>query len=379
MGVYVHWPFCRSKCPYCDFNAHVRESIDEAAWADAYVKALGHYAELLPKGEVASIFFGGGTPSLMSPQTVERIIYAVQKNWRVANDIEITLEANPTSIESEKLEGFKLAGVNRVSMGVQALNDADLKFLGREHSANEALKAVETAANIFDRYSFDLMYARPNQTLDSWREELERALPHTNGHMSLYQLTIERNTPFYMDHAQGKFKMPEEELASDFYTMTQEILEQAGMPAYEVSNHAAAGQESEHNKIYWRYGDYVGVGPGAHGRLRLAEGKVATREHSAPDIWLERVQENGCGYHPFSVLAPRDQFAEGLMMGMRLKEGLDLKALADRTGVELSDALAHDKITTLVNEGWLSLDGTHLKLTQEGWLRLNAILPYILS
>ncbi len=379
IGIYIHWPFCRSKCPYCDFNAHVRESIDEQAWAEAYVKALNHYKDLMPDRVVSSIFFGGGTPSLMSPSTVESIIFAIQKNWRVTNDIEITLEANPTSVEAEKFQGFKAAGVNRVSLGVQAMNDEDLKFLGREHSAKEAIQAVETAASIFERYSFDLMYARPNQTLKAWEEELEKTLQYTNGHMSLYQLTIERNTPFYMSHARGDFSVPNEGLAADFYNLTQDIMEGVGLPAYEVSNHASEGQESQHNLNYWRYGDYIGVGPGAHGRLSLDGGKFATREHHAPDIWLERVEENGFAYHPFEKLEPCDQFMEGLMMGLRLSEGLSLQDLGDQTGVDWRAILDQNKLEELQGEGWLTFDDGYVKLNHEGWLRLNAIIPHILT
>lgn len=379
LGIYVHWPFCKLKCPYCDFNSHVRDSIDEDAWTKSYVKALKHYAELAPGREVVSVFFGGGTPSLMGPSTVESIIFAIQKNWQVANDVEITLEANPTSVEVEKFEGFKQAGVNRVSLGVQALNDPDLKFLGREHSAEEAIRAVDIARNVFDRYSFDLMYARPNQNLNNWEEELENALQYMDSHSSLYQLTIERNTPFYMSHARGEFSIPNEELASDFYKLTQDILGSAGLSAYEVSNHAREGEESQHNLIYWRYGDYIGVGPGAHGRLSTAEGKFATREHQAPEIWLEKIEAQGFAYHPFEALSPRDQFVEGLMMGLRLEEGLSLEELGQKTGCDWGDVLTQGKVEELQKEGWLSFQESHIQLNHEGWLRLNAIIPHILK
>lgn len=387
IGIYIHWPFCKSKCPYCDFNSHVRERIDEAAWQIAYLKALGHYAELTKGREVVSVFFGGGTPSLMPAATVEAIINDIHRLWSVAGDVEITLEANPTSVEADKFKAFRAAGVNRVSLGVQAMDDAQLKFLGREHSVADAMRAVDIARATFDRYSFDLMYARPDQTLKSWQQELENAFKYVDGHMSLYQLTIERNTPFYFDEAQGKFSMPDENVASDFYSLTQDILEGQGLPAYEVSNHAKPGQESRHNLIYWHYGDYIGIGPGAHGRLSLEQGKVATREHAAPEIWLERVMEGGSAAHPFEPLSPRDQFTESLMMGLRLREGLSLKRLEERCGVTWGDMIDLSKLKALQEQGWAVFDDhfaqgsnqDRLQLTVEGWLRLNAILPYILK
>ena len=379
MGLYVHWPFCLAKCPYCDFNSHVRDGIDEQAWQTAFVKTLERYAAMTPGREIVSVFFGGGTPSLMAPKTVEIIISTIRRLWSVAPDIEITLEANPTSVEAEKFRAFRAAGVNRVSLGVQALDDAELKFLGRQHSMKEAMQAIDIAREIFDRYSFDLIYARPNQNLKSWEKELENALKLTDGHLSLYQLTIERSTPFYMAQAQGKFSIPDESLAADFYILTQEVLEAAGMPAYEVSNHARPGQESRHNLIYWNYDDYIGAGPGAHGRLTLDGDKFATREHSAPEVWLDSAGVEGNGAHPFTPISPNERFLEALMMGLRLRGGVNLERLQEEAGrpwAEMLDAAALEKMQ---GEGWLELTPTHMKLRREGLLRLNAVVPYILK
>ncbi|MBU0858346.1 MAG: radical SAM family heme chaperone HemW [Alphaproteobacteria bacterium] len=323
-GIYVHWPFCASKCPYCDFNSHVREKIDEDAWREAYLREMRHYAQLTPGRMVDSIFFGGGTPSLMSAQTTQAIIDEVVKCWHVKNDIEITLEANPTSVEAEKFKAFRQAGVNRVSLGIQALNDPDLKFLGRQHNAAEAVAAIKIAASTFDRFSFDLIYARPQHTVEAWQAELNEALNYAVGHLSLYQLTIEPGTPFHTQHARGDFTIPNEDEGAALYEVTQSVLSDRGMPAYEVSNHARPGEESRHNLVYWRYGDYVGIGPGAHGRLTLDGVKHATRAHRAPEIWLERVQGGGHGAHPHETVAHNERLTEALMMGLRLQEGVPL-------------------------------------------------------
>ncbi|MEM7680268.1 MAG: radical SAM family heme chaperone HemW [Pseudomonadota bacterium] len=380
LSIYFHWPFCVSKCPYCDFNVHVRERIDEERWAEYYVRALKYYAEMAGDRIVKSIYFGGGTPSLMSPSTVEAVITTVQKEWRVANDIEITIEANPTSVEVGKFEDFRSSGVNRVSLGVQALDDSVLQFFGRAHDKAQALKAIETAKFVFDRWNFDLIYARPDQSVKAWEKELKEALKYIDGHLSLYQLTIERNTPFYFDHAQGKFDIPEDALAAALYTRTQEILEEAGLPAYEVSNHAKPGEESIHNLSYWHYGEYIGIGPGAHGRLTTKQGRVATRDHHAPDIWLAQVGKVGHGHHPFTALDAAEQFMEALMLGLRLREGMDLALAADKAGIKnWRLAVKPEKIDTCVQEGWLTLEGSHLKASTEGWLRLNAMIPHILK
>lgn len=379
LAIYFHWPFCLSKCPYCDFNVHVRSEIDHAAWEKAYRKAIEYYAQIMPGREIVSVFFGGGTPSLMAHATVRGVLAEIRNHWPVSSNVEVTLEANPTSVEVGKFENFKEAGVNRVSLGVQSLNDADLKFLGRAHDAAQARAAIETARKVFERFSFDLIYARPGQTMEQWREELSRALDMGAKHLSLYQLTIERSTPFFLEHAQGKFKMPDDGIAADFYNMTQEITAQAGLPAYEVSNHARAGEESRHNMVYWRYGDYIGIGPGAHGRLVIDGKKVATREHSAPDIWMEKMKRDGFGHHPFEEISPAGRFVEALMMGLRLKEGVPVDWLEAEGQCALEDVIDIAKLETLGAQGWLTHADRTLKLSREGILRLNAVVPYILK
>lgn len=376
-ALYIHWPFCAAKCPYCDFNSYVSDTIDHDIWTQSYLDSLAYYAQLLPDRVISSVFFGGGTPSLMNPKTAELILDTMQRHWRTVNDLEITLEANPTSVENQKLKDFRAAGINRVSLGVQALNDADLKFLGREHSAVEAMQAIDIARNNFDRYSFDLMYARPEQTLQDWQAELLRAIPLAGGHMSLYQLTIERSTPFYMDHAQGKFTMPDDGVSADFYTLTQDIMGEADMPAYEVSNHAAPHQESLHNMTYWNYDDYIGIGPGAHGRLTINGVKHATREHRAPQIWLDRVKDHGYGAHPFEAITAKSQFTEALMVGLRLSSGVFMSELAERTGCPWEQSVDTDKVTEIVSNKWGVFDGDRLVLNAEGFLRLNMIVPFI--
>ena len=377
-GLYVHWPFCKSKCPYCDFNSHVAETIDHDRWAQCYLREMEYVAGLTGKRQLQSIFFGGGTPSLMKPSTVEKIIDQAQKKWNFSNDIEITLEANPTSIEAGKFSDFKRAGINRVSVGVQSLRDKDLNFLGREHSAKEAINALKIANDIFDRVSFDLIYARPEQTVDGWREELNEALQYASGHLSLYQLTIEQGTPFFVQHARGDFRIPEEDQAGEFYEVTQQILDDANMPAYEISNHAVDGKESTHNKIYWQYGAYAGVGPGAHGRLTLPQGKVASRTHRAPDVWLSHVEENQHGYHPFEGIDSEARFTEMMMMGLRLREGIPLKSVEQETGQNWQMVLRMDKIQHLIDEDMLNLTRTHIMPTSAGMQRLNSLLSYLL-
>jgi putative oxygen-independent coproporphyrinogen III oxidase len=384
IGIYFHWPFCLSKCPYCDFNVYVRKDggADHERWLAAYLTSLEHYAQLMPDRTVASVFFGGGTPSLMAPETVARVLDKIHALWPCANDMEITLEANPTSVEADKFVAFRDAGINRVSVGVQALNDTDLKFLGRTHDGAQAHNAIEVARKTFERFSFDLIYARPQQTLAAWEAELAQAIELSGGHLSLYQLTIERNTPFYYDHEQGKFSIPQQDLAADFYALTQDVLGAAGLPAYEVSNHAAAGDESIHNLIYWRYGDYIGIGPGAHGRLTLADGrKCATREHQVPDIWMQRVEEKGTGVHPLEGLDAAGRFMECLMMGLRVHEGLPFARLDAQceVGKGYRDYLDMAKVDVLAAQGWLSYDAERIVLSVEGMLRLNAIVPFILK
>ncbi|MFN3827995.1 MAG: radical SAM family heme chaperone HemW [Micavibrio sp.] len=377
-GIYVHWPFCAAKCPYCDFNSHVRESIDHAAWRDAYIREIQHYASLTPDRQVTSVFFGGGTPSLMEPETVKVVIDQIKKSWPHDPAMEITLEANPTSVEAAKFKGFREAGVNRVSIGVQSLRDEDLSFLGRKHNRSEALKAIDLAKENFERFSFDLMYARPNQKISDWVQELDEAVKLSVGHLSLYQLTIEEGTPFHTQYARGDFMMPSEDLGGEFYEITQSVLEAAGLPAYEISNHAKRGQESQHNLTYWRYTDYVGIGPGAHGRLTLDGQKIATRGHRAPEIWMERVMKSGHGGHEHETVTPEQRWMEALMMGLRLREGVPYVRLEAEAGKAVDQILDPRKLKVLADEGLLILENDRLRPTSEGRQRLNGVLAYLL-
>jgi oxygen-independent coproporphyrinogen-3 oxidase len=376
-GVYIHWPFCRSKCPYCDFNSHAREGVDQARWRDALLAELDHWADAAPEREVASVFFGGGTPSLMPPETAARLIERVRRRWRLSPRAEITLEANPTSVEAGNFAALAEAGVNRVSLGVQALDDAGLAFLGRKHSPREALDAVAVARRHFPRVNFDLIYARPGQTVAAWRAELKQALAHAGEHLSVYQLTIEKQTAFEGAYRRGEFVLPDEDAALALYEATQEILAASGLPAYEVSNHARAGGESRHNLIYWRYGDYVGVGPGAHGRPRLGAEKLATRQHRAPDIWLEQVERQGHATVERRVLPAEEQAREALLMGLRLAEGIDAKRFAAATGLALDRALDAKGLAKMIDGGFVERHAAGLRATREGMLRLNAVLAEI--
>jgi oxygen-independent coproporphyrinogen-3 oxidase len=377
-GIYVHWPFCLAKCPYCDFNSHVRASIDHARWRDALLTELDHYASLTPGRRVTSVFFGGGTPSLMEPATVAAVIERIGRHWTLNPGLEITLEANPTSVEAGRFAGFRAAGVNRVSLGIQALDDASLKFLGRAHSASEALGAVGLAARHFDRFSFDLIYARPGQSVADWEAELRRALDHAVGHLSVYQLTIEEGTQFHTLHSRGAFAIPDDELAGDLYEATQSLLEAAGLPAYEISNHARPGEESRHNLTYWRYGDYVGIGPGAHGRLTLDGTKYATRAHRAPESWLDLVARHGHGGHASEEIAPSERLVELLMMGLRLAEGVSLAHLHHETGLSAEQALDPAGLRRMVDGGFVELTPTRLRATAAGRQRLNGLLAQLL-
>ncbi|MBU0725579.1 MAG: radical SAM family heme chaperone HemW [Alphaproteobacteria bacterium] len=379
LAVYVHWPFCLSKCPYCDFNSHVSAGIDHARWRAALLREIDHYADRTPGRIVTSIFFGGGTPSLMEPATTAAVIEHIGRRWSLDDGVEITLEANPTSVESARLAGFRDAGVNRVSLGVQALNDADLKFLGREHSAADALAAVELAGRLFKRFSFDLIYARPGQNVYEWMGEMRRALSYAAGHLSVYQLTIEEGTPFYARHARGEFQIPDEDTAAALYEATQDVLGDAGLPAYEISNHARPGEESRHNLAYWRYGDYVGIGPGAHGRLTLNGEKLATRQHRAPAIWLDRVERDGHATQAALPVIAEERLTEMLMMGLRTVEGVPTERFLRETGQPLESALDSARLTRLVEGGFLIADASGLRATAEGRQRLNAVLPALLG
>ncbi len=376
-GIYVHWPFCVSKCPYCDFNSHVAEQVDHERWRRAYVRELAHYAALTAGRTVTSVFFGGGTPSLMEPRTVGAVIDRVAALWPVAADVEITAEANPGSVDSETFAGFAAAGVSRISIGVQSFDDASLRFLGRKHDSGEARRAIELAARTFPRFSFDLIYALPGQTPDGWRAELRQATAYGARHLSAYQLTIEDGTKFAMLHGQGAFVLPDAGLASDLYDLTRGELASAGLGAYEVSNYAAAGQESRHNLTYWRYGDYVGVGPGAHGRVTLDGHKFATRAHRAPEMWLRRVEQHGHGAHEPETLTAGQRFEEMLLMGLRLAEPLSLARIERETGAGLRSWISEARLERLAEEGLIEIDADHLRATDEGRIKLNALLAYL--
>jgi oxygen-independent coproporphyrinogen-3 oxidase len=369
-GIYVHWPFCRAKCPYCDFNSHVRHGgIDEARFLAAYLTELSHFASLAPGRRVSSIFFGGGTPSLMRSASVAAIIDAIAEHWHIASDAEITLEANPTSVEAENFAGYHDAGVNRLSLGVQALDDQSLKALGRMHTVDEALAALSLAKRHFERVSFDLIYAREGQTVRQWREELRRALDHAADHLSLYQLTIEEGTPFAARHAAGSLRIPDGELAGELYSLTQELCEAAGLPAYEISNHARPGSESRHNLIYWRGHNYAGIGAGAHSRITSIGAKYALSTIKSPEGWLSQVEALGHGIASDEALSAEDAAEEYLLMGLRLAEGIDLARLA-----AISSALDEERLDALESDGLIARNGSRLAATQKGRLVLNRLI-----
>ena len=371
-GIYVHWPFCASKCPYCDFNSHVRHvAPDQERFIAAFSRELGTAAARVPGRTVSSIFLGGGTPSLMRPETVGAILDRIAALWPVAADCEVTLEANPTSVEAERFRGFRAAGVNRVSLGVQALDDADLRSLGRMHSVDEALRAVEIARRHFDRYSFDLIYARPGQTPEAWAAELQRAIGEAAEHLSLYQLTIEPGTVFEALHKAGKLAMPDADMGRTLYDLTQEICAGAGLPAYEISNHARPGAECRHNLIYWRSGDFVGAGPGAHGRLTLGNGRIATSTERHPETWAGLVETEGSGIIEEERLVQEETVDEFLVMGLRLAEGIDLKRYEALSGRVLDPG----RVAFLEGEGLVArMAGDRLKVTARGFPVLDAVV-----
>ncbi len=378
-GIYVHWPFCAAKCPYCDFNSHVRDSVDQDAWRKALCAELKHFAAQTADRQVTSIFFGGGTPSLMPVETVDAVLETIAKHWPVATDIEVTLEANPTSSDAARFAGYRSAGVNRLSLGVQALNDTDLKALGRQHDSAEARGAIAAAQRVFERMSFDLIYARENQTPEDWRAELTEALALGTDHLSLYQLTIEPNTDFANRLRRGELDVPDADSGAALYEITQEVMETAAMPAYEVSNHARIAQESRHNLTYWRYGDYVGVGPGAHGRLTLDGEKYATRTHRAPEIWLSRALADGHAEGERQRVPPAERLTEMLMMGLRLSDGVPLARIEQETGKPLYEQLDPGRLQALFDAGYLRECDRRLMATAQGRLRLNALLAYLLD
>ena len=371
LALYVHWPFCVSKCPYCDFNSHVRAKIDQIAWRDALLADLAHEARLLPGRQLTSIFFGGGTPSLMDPTTVEAVIAAAMSHWPTSGPMEITLEANPNSVEAARFADLAKAGVNRLSLGLQSFDDKALTFLGRAHSAREGWRALEIAERNFRRVSFDLIYALPGDSEAAWAATLAQALSLGTSHLSLYQLTIEPGTRFASIVARRDFEPLDPDAAATLYELTDEMTSSAGMPAYEISNHARIGQESRHNLTYWRYGDYAGVGPGAHGR-RLG---MRTMRHRKPENFLSAVARNGHGMVEEAPLSPVESGDEALVMGLRLREGIDAEALGERFG--LPALVDWDRVSALVRSGHIELSGTHLALTGAGRLLLDHILGQI--
>ena len=374
LALYIHWPFCLSKCPYCDFNSHVRDRIDQARFATALRAELAWEAARLGRRPLGSIFFGGGTPSLMAPETVATLIADARRMFEPADDLEITLEANPTSVEAGRLAAFRDAGVNRISLGVQSLDPEVLRFLGRQHSVAQAVAALEIARRLFPRISFDLIYARPGQTIAAWRAELRHALALAADHLSLYQLTIEPGTAFDALHRRGEIMLPEGDEAAALYDATAEEASGFGLLPYEVSNYSRVGSESRHNLAYWRYRDYAGIGPGAHGRVSIDGALLATRRHRAPEPWADRVERDGHGTTSEEAVCAADRAREMLLMGLRLSEGIEAERFAARTGIDLDDALDPAILRQALEEGYLTHDSGRLRATDEGRKRLDALL-----
>lgn len=370
-GLYLHWPFCAAKCPYCDFNSHVTKVVDHSAWREAFVSEIKQVGRLTKGRALRSVFFGGGTPSLMAPATVHAIMDTIYQTWATANDLEVTLEANPTSVEADKFADFKAAGINRVSMGIQALNDKDLTRLGRMHTAVEGLAAFEIAQNTFDRVSFDLMYGRQDQTLNDWETELLQALNLGLDHVSLYQLTVEDGTAFGDRYKRGKLRgLPDDDLSADMYALTQEVCDGFGLRRYEVSNHARDGAESRHNLVYWKYGDYAGIGPGAHGRLTLSGERIASEQVRMPARWL-----TGASRQSLSKLSQQDQSVELLMMGLRIADGVDLDRFERLSGRPLPCA----QVDELSLMGLIKVENRRVIVLNQGFTILNAILRSLLA
>ncbi len=374
-GIYIHWPFCLSKCPYCDFNSHVAESIDQADWRRTLLAELDHFAAVTRGRTVTSVFFGGGTPSLMEPATTGALLDRIATRWPMAPEVEVTLEANPGTVDAGRFADFRAAGVNRLSMGLQALDDASLRFLGRRHDAAQATAAVELARRLFPRISFDLIYARPGQTVEDWQTELAYALALAADHLSVYQLTIEPGTAFHPAHARGDFTLPDEDCAAEMFEITQVQTGNAGLPAYEISNHARPEAECRHNLLYWQGDDYLGIGPGAHGRLTDRSGQVwALRQHKAPGRWLAEVHSQGHGTAERLRLDAGERRDELVMMGLRLTEGLSAARFARQTGQRLDETVNRSGLATMLGEGFLEWAGDHLRATAKGRLVLNAVI-----
>ena len=373
LAIYIHWPFCKSKCPYCDFNSHVRAEINEESWNKAYIKQIESYRDLLKGKKIVSIFFGGGTPSLMPGFIVANIINELAKHAILDSSTEITLEANPTSVEANKFKEFSRAGINRVSLGIQSLDDQELKFLGREHNKDEAIKAISLARECFNRYSFDLIYALPNQKLADWEKQLLKALEYAGKHLSLYQLTIEKGTKFYSLHKQRKFKLPEEELARDFYLLTQSIMNEHNLPAYEISNHATIGEECRHNLVYWKYDDFLGIGPGAHSRIK----NIAMNAVYNPEEWLNKALKSENLTQNSLILADEDILLEAVLMGLRLSEGIKESDLVLKTGKDFS-SFNSSKLNYYIEQKMLKINDNSLSATLKGKLVLNHIIENLL-
>jgi oxygen-independent coproporphyrinogen-3 oxidase len=378
-GVYVHWPFCLAKCPYCDFNSHVRDSIDQDCWHQAYLTEIRNTASRAEHlGDASSVFFGGGTPSLMDPDLVAGILDALTEVIGIAPDSEITMEANPTSAEAANFQAYRAAGVNRLSLGIQALDDAALKFLGREHSVASALDALDIAQNTFNRVSFDLIYGRPGQTLGEWTDELSRALAFGTGHLSLYQLTIEPDTKFAETYANGGLSLLDNDTAADLFEVTQGLCKGAGLPGYEISNHAKPGQECAHNMVYWRSGDWLGIGPGAHGRLTCGADRIATTQHRSPDSWLKAVESDGSGAGPEHALDAAARLEESVIMAMRLAEGLPETRFTHQTGWSFEIAFGR-VLPDLIGDGFVEMTDGALRTTPKGRLVLNQIVAQLIE
>ena len=384
LSIYIHYPFCKSKCPYCDFNSHVKDGVDHERFLQGYLRELDFFAAKVDARKIKTIFFGGGTPSLMPIFLVEKILEKISQLWQMDEDCEITLEANPTSFEAEKFKEFRKIGINRLSLGIQALNDADLKFLGREHSASEAIETIKTASKIFDNFSFDLIYARPKQSLEAWKTELEMAISFGTKHLSLYQLTIEKGTKFFSQHQRGEFVMPSEELSAQFYEMTNKITKDNGFELYEISNYAKKSYQCLHNLVYWQGGDYLGIGAGAHSRIYLDENFSANSRRAImmihePMAWLKKVEETGAGIQVDEKIASDELLEELILMGLRLKDGINDEIFQSHFGKKLSEIFDFEKMRILENQGFIEIKEGSIKIPDKSRLLTNAIISKLVN
>jgi oxygen-independent coproporphyrinogen-3 oxidase len=381
LSIYVHYPFCKSKCPYCDFNSHVNKQVDDNEFALAYEKELEHFAPQLSNRKIKSIFFGGGTPSLMPVDLTQRILTKISDLWQINEDVEITLEANPTSFEATKFKDFKSVGINRLSIGIQALNDKDLKFLGREHSAKEAIDTIKTASKIFDNYSFDLIYARPEQELVAWRKELDEAIKLSPNHLSLYQLTIEKGTPFYASHKKNEFQIPGDDLAADFYELTNDITSKNSLDLYEISNYSKKGSECKHNLVYWQSEDYLGIGPGAHSRVYFDGSKNRSKimTYHAPNKWQDSVLTNGDANQEIRETKAAELLDEIVLMGLRLRSGIDNKIFEKHFEKKYQDLFDIKALDNLINQGFLLCCGDKMVVTPKGRILTNSVIEKVID